>query len=69
MDGSGVDTDLSARPIYFRGFMIQARPVADGDAFGTFRLLPDDEKSELFGCPTLTEFVRIMILQSDLLRF
>ena len=31
--------------------MIQARPSADEPAFGTFRLLPNDDKSQLFGCP------------------
>ena len=40
--------------------MIQARPTENGDPFGTFRLLPTDEKSKLFGCPIITEFVRIL---------
>lgn len=41
-----------------KGFMIQARPSENGEAFGAFRLLPTDEKSRLFGCPDNTTFVR-----------
>ena len=55
MIGSGVDNIINE----FRGFMIQARPSADGPAFGAFRLLPNDDKSKLFGCPDNATFVRI----------
>ena len=54
--GSGVDNNIINE---FRGFMIQARPSADGPAFGAFRLLPNDDKSKLFGCPDNATFVRI----------
>ena len=45
----------------FKGFMIQARTSESGAPFGTFRLLPDDTKSQLFGCPTLTDFVSMTV--------
>lgn len=52
--GNSSESDLGI----FKGFMIQARANENGEAFGTFRLLPNDEKSKLFGCPVVTEFVR-----------
>ncbi len=56
--GSGVDNE-------FLGFMIQARPGEDGPAFGAFRLLPNDNKSKLFGCPDNTTFVRIKLMSDS----
>lgn len=41
--------------------MIQARPRDNGEAFGSFRLMPNDQKSKLFGCPDNTILVRILM--------
>ena len=57
LNGSEVDNE-------FRGFMIQARPSENGAAFGAFRLLPNDNKSKLFGCPDNTTPVRTLSASS-----
>lgn len=64
LNGSGVDNVTDE----FRGFMIQARPSENGAAFGAFRLLPNDDKSKLFGCPDDTTLVR-MLSASSMKRF